>query len=204
MKNLIIIGAGGHGRVVLDVAQNIGRYEKISFIDDWVKKECLGIPVVGKTSDVDKYLADSDIFVAIGNAEVRKEISEKLLAKGASMPILIHPSAVVSNSVSIGVGSVVMAGAVINSCAKLGKGVIVNTCASVDHESTVGDYSHVSVGARVAGSVKVGSCVFMGAGAVIINNKSVAGNIVIGAGAVVVNNLTEKGTYVGVPAVKIK
>ena len=203
-KRLIIIGAGGHGKVCADIADKIGRYDEILFLDDGTASECLGYKVVGKTNDCEKYVCSSDFFVAIGNAVVRKSIIEKIIALGGCVTTLIHPSAVIGKQVEIGVGSLVVAGAVINPSVKIGKGVIVNTCASVDHDCVVGDYTHIAVGGRVSGTVHIGKNCFFGAGAVIKNNVDVCDDCIIGAGAAVVKNITEKGTYVGVPVRKIK
>lgn len=199
-KKLIIIGAGGHGKVVCDIAQKLNVYKSIAFLDDANIKEIMGVSVVGKVSDAEKFINKADIFVAIGNNKVRKDFIEKLISMGASIPVLVHPNAVIGSHVEIGVGSVVMAGAVINPCVQIGKGVIVNTCASIDHDSVVGDFCHISIGSRVAGTVNIGENCFLGAGAVTKNNVSICADCVVGAGAVVVKNIEEKGTYVGVPA----
>ena len=203
MKDLIIIGAGGHGRVIADIAQKLGVYEAISFLDDGAAKETMGLPIVGKTSEVEKYVNIADIFVAIGNSKVRGDFIERLLAMGANVPTLIHPSAIIGVCVEIGVGTAIMAGAVINPCSKLGKGVILNTCSSIDHDCIVGDYCHIAVGVHVAGTVTLGDKVWLGAGTIIKNNVSICADCIIGAGAVVVKDITKSGTYIGVPA-KIK
>ena len=202
MKDLVIIGAGGHGRVIADIAQKLGVYENICFLDDSDLKETMGLPVVGKTADAIKYVSKADIFVAIGNSVVRGKFIENLLSMGANVPTLIHPSAVIGACVEIGLGTAVMAGAVINPCSKLGKGVILNTCSSVDHDCIIGDYCHIAVGVHIAGTVNIGDNVCVGAGAVIKNNVKVCADCVIGAGAVVVKDITEQGTYIGVPAKK--
>lgn len=204
MDKLIIIGAGGHGKVVADIALKLGKYEEIVFLDDGNISDCLGLKVVGKTGQAEKNVGNAEIFVAIGNDKIREEFVKKLLSVGAILPTLIHPSAIIGANVQIGEGSVVMAGAVINPCAVIGKGCIVNTCASVDHDCLVGDFSHVSVGARIAGTVSVGQRVFIGAGAVVKNNVKVCDNCVIGAGAVVVKDIFEKATYIGTPAKKLR
>ena len=203
MKDLIIIGAGGHGRVIADIAQKLGVYETISFLDDGDAKESMGLPIVGKTSDITKYIEVADVFVAIGNNTVRGEFVESLLAMGANIPTLIHPSAVIGACVEIGVGTAIMAGAVFNPCSKLGKGVIVNTCSSVDHDCIIGDYCHIAVGAHIAGSVMVGKYAWIGAGGLVKNNLSICENCIVGAGAVVVKDVKESGTYIGVPAKKV-
>lgn len=202
MKDLVIIGAGGHGRVVADIAQKSGTYDTILFLDDENEKETMGLPVVGKASDAEKYINTEDIFVAIGNNDIRAKFIEGLIEMGARIPTLIHPSAVIGACVEIGAGTAIMAGAVVNPCVKIGKGVILNTCCSVDHDCVVGDYCHVSVGAHVSGTVYIGEKVWIGVGSAIKNNISICANSIIGAGAVVVKDITEEGTYIGVSAKK--
>ena len=202
MDKLLIIGAGGHGKVIADIAEKVGGYKEIAFLDDGNAKECMGYKVVGGVSDLGEYISSHDIFVAIGNSRVRKAIVENLLSVGANVPILIHPSAVIAREVTIDKGTAIMAGAVINPCSRIGKGVIVNTCSSVDHDCEIGDYSHLAVGVRVAGTVKIGEGVFFGAGSTIKNNVNVCEDCIIGAGGVVINDITESGTYVGVPVKK--
>lgn len=191
---LTIVGASGHGRVVADIARLCG-YDEIVFLDDDPgATECAGWPVVGDT----RTPVDGDAFVAIGNAAVRRRLSE-----GLEPVTLVHPDAVVAQDVTIGRGTVVMAGAVINPGTTIGDGCIVNTCASVDHDCVVGDFAHVSVGAHLCGTVSVGEDTWVGAGAVVSNNVTVCADVTIGAGAVVVNDIEDEGTYVGVPARKL-
>jgi len=202
MKELVIIGAGGHGRVIADIAQKLGVYKTISFLDDGDAKETMGLPIIGRSSDVEKYTNTADIFVAIGNSAVRSEFIERLLAMGANVPTLIHPSAIIGACVEIGLGTAIMAGTVINPCSKLGKGCIVNTSSSIDHDCMIGDYVHIAVGAHLAGAVSVGKKTWIGAGATVSNNVDICSNCMIGAGAVVIKDITESGTYIGVPAKK--
>lgn len=203
MKNLIIIGASGHGKVIADIALKNG-YDKIEFLDDDASiVKCGKFSVVGKSADYNKFLNKSDFFVGIGNSVTRERIMNMLLENGAHVPVLIHPSAVIDNSVNIGVGTVIMAGVVVNADTKIGKGCIVNTCASCDHDNVIGDFAHIAVGARLAGTVRVGKHTWVGAGAVVKNNVNVCDNCMIGAGAVVVKDIEQPGTYVGVPAKRI-
>ncbi|MBQ2727350.1 MAG: acetyltransferase [Clostridia bacterium] len=198
MNKLVIIGAGGHGRVTADTARLNG-YEDIVFLDDG------DVPAAaGMVSDYMKYAAEADFIVAIGNGAVRERIQTMLSDAGCRITTLIHPNAVIGSGVTIGEGTVVMAGAVVNTGAQIGCGVILNTCCSADHDCVIGDYCHISVGAHLAGSVTVGASTFICAGATVINNTAVCGNCVIGAGAVVIRNIDAPGTYAGVPAKKIK
>lgn len=202
-KQLIVIGAGGHGKVVADIAEKCG-YSDILFFDDCPSaKFCGKYAVVGKASEAIN-CKKSDFIVAIGNADIRRRLQSELSANGLCAVSLVHPSAVVASDVQIGVGTAIMAGAVINPGAEIGEGCIVNTCASVDHDCRIGDFAHISVGARVCGTVTVGENTWIGAGTTIINNVAIASDSTIGAGAVVIGDITECGTYVGVPAKKIK
>lgn len=197
MKSIVIIGASGHGKVVADIAKNIG-YENITFLDDGKTGAVGKYEIIGSSEMVDSL--EADFFVAIGNAQVRKRIMQQLEEKGKCLPVLVHPSAVVAEDSTIGYGTAVMAGAVINSGVTIGKGSIVNTCASIDHDCIVGDYNHVSVGAHIAGTVTVGDNVWIGAGATVSNNVTICTGAMIGAGAVVVKDIDKAGTYIGVPA----
>lgn len=199
-SRLVIIGASGHGRVVADIAKQCG-YREIVFLDDNPGlTSCGGFPVVGGIDQTAK--TAGELFVAIGNAKVREHLMTRYAER--TFPVLLHPSAVIAEGVEIGRGSVVMAGSVINPGAKVGKGVIVNTCSSIDHDCDVGDYVHVAVGAHLCGTVHVGERTWIGAGATVSNNVSICEECMIGAGAVVVKAVAQSGTYVGVPAKKIK
>lgn len=204
MKNLLIFGASGQGKVVADIAVLSGKYEKIAFLDDDKNKKAFGnFEILGDIQYAIHNKDEFEVIVAIGNNEIRRKIQLELEKQGVSIATLIHPDAVIAKGVFIGEGSVVVAGAVVNPGAVIGKGCIVNTCSSVDHDSVVGDFVHISVGAHITGTVNVGDNTFVGAGATVINNINVCDNCIIGAGATVVENITETGTYVGVPARRI-
>lgn len=196
-NRLVIIGAGGHGRVVRDIALRNG-YGEVIFLDD--AQQC-SVPTAGKTEDHVNWIGTSDFFVAIGNNAVREKLIGQLRSNGAELAVLVHPAAVLDPSVRIGPGTVVMAGAVINTDAQIGSGVIVNTCSSVDHDCVIGNFCHIAVGAHLCGTVEVGPRVFVGAGATVINNVTVCKNCTIGAGAVIVRDIEREGTYIGVPGV---
>ena len=198
-NKLLIIGAGGHGRVVADIAILCG-YEEVYFLDDNFSEENRKPNVIGKTSDFYKYIDSHKFIVAVGNNCVRKKIQEMILQNGGAVATLIHPSAVVGSNVSIGAGTVVMANAVINAGTAIGNGSIINTCSSVDHDCVVEEFTHVSVGAHVAGTVRIGKLTMIGAGATVINNVDICSDCMIGAGAVVVCDIKDSGTYIGVPA----
>ncbi len=200
MKQLVIIGASGHGKVAADIAKKNG-YDEIVFLDDNENlTECGGYSVAGKSERYTDF--SCDFFVAIGNAKVRERIIRQL--EGKNFPALIHPNAVIAENVFIGAGTLVAAGAIINPGVTIGEGCIINTGCSVDHDCVIKDFVHVSVGAHVAGSVEIGAGTWVGVGAVVSNNINICSDCMIGAGAVVIRDIKIPGTYVGVPAKKIK
>lgn len=197
MNRLIIIGASGHGKVVADIARLNG-YEDIVFLDDDGDiRECAGWPVIGKSIEA----PEGDVFVAVGNAEIRKRLMK--LYQNRKQPVLIHPSSIVAQIVEIGSGTVVMAGTVFNPDARIGKGCIINTSSSVDHDCVVEDFCHIFDAAHLSGTVVVGESAWVGVGATVSNNVNICGNSTIGAGAVVSRNIEEEGTYIGVPVKKL-
>lgn len=203
LKSLIIIGAGGHGKVIADIAKFNG-YQEIVFLDDDIKKYKIGeYQIIGTTNDIEKFKEKYDFFVGIGNNKIRKKISLMLNEKKISQPILIHPSAVIDPTVNIGNGTVIMANVVINADSKIGNGCIINTSSSIDHDCLINSYTHISPGVHVAGTVSIGECTWIGIGASIKNNLYITSNCTIGAGSVIVKNLLKSGTYFGVPARRV-
>ncbi|MDO4555749.1 MAG: acetyltransferase [Lachnospiraceae bacterium] len=204
-KKLIIIGASGHGKVILDIALLCG-YEVLGFLDDDITlKENAGYPVLGVTAKAPHYVKREkekmEFILAIGNNTIRQKLDQEYKLSWAT---LIHPKAVIGRQTSIGEGTVVMAGAVINPSAKIGRHCIINTSSVVEHDNLIGDYVHISPGAVLAGTVTVGKCSHIGAGAVVINNLSLTENTILGAGATAVKDIGQPGTYVGTPARRMK
>lgn len=201
-KNVIIVGAGGHAKVVADIVLKSGD-RIVGFLDE--NHPCgsfIGYPKLGKNADYTKF-PDCYFIIAVGNASVREHLSSMM--NNVKWYTAIHPNAIISKiDTSIGEGSVIMANAAVNSGAHIGKHCIINTGSVVEHDNNIGDFVHISVGAKVAGSVTVGAKTWIGVGASIRNNIAVCDNCMIGAGAVVVKDIKESGTYVGVPAKMIK
>ena len=201
MNKLIIIGAGGHGKVLADNALKNG-YTDIYFVDDFITGNCMGFPIVGTCADIPKMNdGKADFILGIGNNAVRKMLAETYAVPWVT---LIHPTAQIAVNVSIGNGTAVMAGAVINACTTIGEHCIINTRAVVEHDNIIGNYAHISPNAALGGTVSIGECSWIGLGASVINNIVICENCVVGAGDVVVRSIAESGTYVGVPVRKIK
>lgn len=202
-EKVIVIGASGHGKVVADIVRRSGD-TLLGFLDDneALPSEITGIPVLGKVADYARY-PEASFVVGIGNSAIREKIACQL--NNVRWYTAIHPSAVISAlDTKIDVGSVIMANAVINPSAYVGEHSIVNTAAVVEHDNHIGSFAHISVGARLGGTVLVGSHTWVGIGATISNNISICDHCTIGAGAVVICDIKESGTYVGIPARKIK
>lgn len=205
IKQLIIVGASGHGKVVADIAMKMNRWERIVFLDDDISiKKLIGLDVVGTTIEAINYKDKADFFVAIGNNIIRKKIQENFIVQGLNIVTLVHRNAVIGTDVEIGVGTVVMAGVVINSSTRIGNGCIINTSSSVDHDNEIKDYVHLSPGVRTAGNVKINHTTWLGIGSVVSNNIYICEECKIGAGAAVVDSIEQPGLYLGVPARKIK
>jgi sugar O-acyltransferase (sialic acid O-acetyltransferase NeuD family) len=206
MKNkLLIIGASGHGKVVADIAIKMNKWQSIAFLDDDKSiKSSMGLEVIGTSDDVFTHIYEYEIFVGIGNNDTRQRIHEMLETVGVSIPVLIHPNAVIGNQVEIGNGTAVMAGAVVNCCTKIGKSCIINTGSTIDHDNCIKDFVHVSPGAHLAGTVKVGQGTWLGIGSIVSNNINITNGCKVGAGSVVVRDIIETGTYVGTPVRRVR
>ena len=197
---VILVGAGGHAKVIADIVLKSGD-QLLGFLDDDPTKNfVLGYPVLGRVEEWEKFSKEAKFLLAIGNNHVREALAEKLKV---DWYIAIHPSAQIGMDVVIGEGSAVMANAVINPGARIGKHCIVNTAAVIEHDNRIEDYVHVSVGAKLGGTVKIGKASWIGIGATVRNNVMICSVCLIGAGSVVVKDLFEPGVYVGSPARRV-
>lgn len=198
MKDVVIVGASGHGKVVADIVLKSG--DKVfGFLDDNPKvgNFFCGFPVLGSTDDWIK-VQEKSFIIAIGNPEIREALSQKIRAEFYTA---IHPSAQISLlDIHIEEGTTIMANAVINSGAYVGRHCIINSAAVVEHDNHISDFVHISVGAKVAGTVNIGARTWIGMGACINNNLSICSDCMVGAGAVVVKSIERSGIYIGIPA----
>lgn len=203
MKKVIVVGTGGHAKVIADIILKSGD-EILGFLDDnYNLNKFINFNFLGKISNYIAFKDEAEFIIAIGDSHIRDNISQNM--SGAKWYKAIHPSAVISHiDVKIGEGSVIMANAVLNSCSFIGNHCIINTGSILEHDSKVEDFSHLSVGAKVAGNVTVGKHTWIGVGVNINNNIYITSDCMIGSGCTVVNNITEKGIYVGVPARKLE
>ncbi|MCH7666744.1 MAG: acetyltransferase [Acidobacteria bacterium] len=200
-ETIIVVGAGGHAKVVVAILQAAGRGRLLVFDDDsetWGTK-LLGVPILGSIASITRAAEEipEAAIVAVGDNRLRANLASML---DLAWTTATHPSAIVHPSVSIGPGSVVCAGAIIQPGTLIGHHVIVNTAASVDHDCELGDFVHVAPGARIAGGVHIGAGTLIGIGSSIVPEVAAGKWVTVGAGATVTGDLPDGCTAVGVPA----
>lgn len=209
-SEIIIVGGGGHSKVVMDVIASMNKYSVIGIVDPslaLMSKVC-GVEVLGG----DDYLNNIQpnkcgLSIGVGMMKasaLREQIFHKLLQKDFQFPNTIHSTAIVSKWSELGVGVQVMAGAIINPAARIFDNVIINTGAIVEHDCTINSGSHVAPGAVLGGGVCVGKRCCVGLGARILPNIIIGDDVTIGAGAVVTRNTKNGETLYGVPAKEVK
>lgn len=202
---ILIVGAGGHGKVVLDILRAADLYEPVGFIDadpGLVGTCCGGIKVLGAMNLLPKLHRQGirGAVVAIGDSRARRQCAALLREQGIELVNAIHPTAFVSPTAILGRGIVVAAQAAVSTESRVDDLVIINTSAVVDHECHVGEAAHVCPGARLAGRVSVGPDSFIGLGANVIQCLKIGEGVTVGAGAVVLEDVPAFSTVAGVPA----
>lgn len=212
MKDLIIIGAGDFAREAVWVAERMNQqrlqWNILGFVDDDESKTGMmldGYPILSNVKQLTDFKDEIYVTCAIGNGRVRKDIWNCLKEnEHIKMATLIDPSVIVGKATIIGKGSILCAGTILAISSRLGINSIVNLNCTIGHDSILEDFCTVHPGTNISGRVKIGCCTDIGTGSKIIQGLSIEPQTILGAGAVVVNDIEESGTYVGVPARKIK
>ncbi len=200
---IVIVGAGSHGRGLKEIINTInarstfGIYSFKGFLDDDLSKD-------GVVGPVEKTVRDAEYIIGINNSKTREEIVERISPSLRPCEPLIHPSAVVGKGCKLGLGVAIQAGVTLTTDVVLEDHVHVNVGSTISQGSHIGQFSTISPGVHIAGEVNVGEGVQIGVGASIINLINITENVVLGAGAIVVRDITHPGTYVGIPAKRIK
>lgn len=200
---IVMIGAGGHGKVVLDMLLLSG-WEVVGVIDDnkaLAGTDFCGIPILGGSARLPEVHRDaSHAIVGIGDNRTRVNKAAVLRSLGFELATAVHPHAIVSRRAVLEPGTVVMGGAVVNADTRIGASAIVNAGATVDHDCDLAEGVHISPGAHLAGGVRVGALAHIGIGASVIENITIGQGAVVGAGAAVVEDVPAGVLVVGVPA----
>lgn len=205
MTKIVIIGAGGHGKVLADALMAGGKLVH-GFLDSDPSlsgAHVLGLPVLGGDDVAEFGWMLVNGVGSVGRPDGRKVVDRMFAGRGFHFLTVIHPGAIVAREVFLGEGCQIMAGAVLQPDVVLGRGVIINTRASVDHDGHLADFVHVAPGAILSGGVQVGEGSHIGAGAVVIEGIRVGGGCVVAAGAVVIDDVPDGALVAGVPA-KVK
>lgn len=206
MNEILIIGAGGHGRVALSVLQTIADYRIVGIIDDEYhdqQETILGHPVIGGLELLPRMQNENThCFVAIGDNDKREEYFTMVRDHGYILPTIVSPHSYVDVTVATGTGNLICPYAYLGCEVVLGHNNVINTHAVIEHETQIGNATHVAPNATVLGRCRVGDNVLIGASAVVLPKLRIANGVTVGANATVTNHLTA-GTYVGTPAKNI-
>jgi sugar O-acyltransferase (sialic acid O-acetyltransferase NeuD family) len=205
--DLIIIGSGGHARVVIDTAEQSG-FNILGIIDINYKnndEKIIGYEVIGNFTALSKFLPNkTSVIIALGDSQLRSKFFYDCLKQGYNLPSIIHPTAIISKHVKIGKSVFINAGVIINSEVDIGDNSIINTGAIIDHECNIGKHCHIGPGVKVAGRVHIGEHTFVGLGSTIIDKITIGDNVMIGAGSVIIRDIESDSTVVGIPGKRIK
>lgn len=196
---MVIFGASGHGKVILDTLQASGEFSVEKFLDDNPSAESFCNLPLNLPSEKD---SDEEIIIAIGNNQIRKNVATKF----HNYVNAIHPLSFISQKAKLGKGNAIMPGVVVNHSTQIGNHCILNTNCSIDHDCLIEDFVHISPNVALAGNVTVGECTHIGIGACIIQGIKIGKNVTIGAGSVIIKDVPDNSVVVGNPGriIKIK
>ena len=209
MREIVVVGGGGHAKVVISVLKQIG-YHIEGYTDVADRGSILGVPYLGRDvilQDVIKTHRLASAVIGIGKVDASKlrlDLQDKLGTLGFRFPVICSPHALVSEEVSLGAGTVVLDRVVINSGTEIGKACILNTGSIVEHDCRLGENVHIAPGVTISGGVTIGDNCMIGVGANIIQSIQICQGCLIGAGATVITDITIPGTYIGNPAKKVQ
>lgn len=211
MKKIIIIGAGGHSKVVADIILNQEKYEIVGLIDNTVgvKNGFFNLKVLGSQSELHHLIQKNQIYggvVAIGDNYIRSTIVKKIKQEVSNFKFIncIHPKSTIASDVTMGEGNVIMAGATINSSTELGSHCIINTNSSIDHDNKISDFSSIAPNSACGGNVTIGEFSAIGIGASVKHNIAIGFNCIIGANSFVDINTKSNAIYYGISAKYIR
>lgn len=206
MKKMILIGAGGHCKVVIDAILSGNEFEIAGIIDAHKKKGDIvsGVRVIGKDRDLPAYYKKGVSYCmisigSVGDPRLRVKIAGLAKEIGFVFPNIVHPRAIIASSLRLGVGNFVAPGVVVNSDVILGDFCILNTASVIDHDCVIGDYSHIAPSVTLGGSVYVGARSHVGSGSTVIQGIRIGKDVMIGSGSVVIDDVDDNAVAFGVP-----
>lgn len=201
LTSVLVVGAGGHGRVVVDALEDLQLYGRLVIADADASKAGQLFQAAYKIELLDNWNSlPADVHVAIGDNAARGHVIARALQEGRRLVAVVHSRAVLSRHSAVGDGSFVAANAVIGPAVRIGVGVIVNHGAIVDHDCMVGSYSHIGPNASLGGGCVIEDGVLVGAGATVLPGCRIGKSSIVAAGAVVVSDVGDGVTVMGVPA----
>ncbi len=210
-ENIILFGSSGHAKVVIDIIEKQGFYNLVGLIDSFrdVGEKTLGYPVLGTEKVLPALIEQYDlkgILLAVGDNHGRATVAHMVHDLAPDLPLVsaVHPTAVIGRGVTIGKGTVVMAGAILNPCSSVGRHCIVNTKASLGHDAIMDDFSSIAPGSTIAGDCHIGTGAAISLGASIKQKLEIGEHSLVGAGSLVLQHVQSYSLVYGVPAIRVR
>jgi sugar O-acyltransferase (sialic acid O-acetyltransferase NeuD family) len=201
VRNLVLIGAGGHAKACLDIIEDFSDFNILGFVDNKKQENCSSYKVLGDDAFLSELRADCDYaFITVGqikSSEIRRRLYQELKTLKFSIPSFVSKASIFSNNASIGDGSIAMHGSIINSEASIGINCILNSKSLIEHEVSLGDFCHISTGAIVNGGCTIGNDTFIGSGSIIKEGIKIGDNCIIGANTFVNSDLENNTKFIG-------
>lgn len=201
---VFVFGASGHAKVVIDILERMPEIEVAFAVDDAAAakgRSICGYSIIGGRNELLAHRVEAAAgIVTIGDNAARRDAAAWLVAQGFQFGRAIHPAAILARDVTVGDGTVIMAGCVINTDTSVGANVIVNTGSTIDHDCAIGDGAHLAPGCHLCGGVKIGAGSFLGAGTTVVPGVRIGANAVVGAGSTVLDHVADGARVAGSPA----
>ncbi len=205
MKEIILIGGGGHCKACIDVIEQEGRFAIKGIIDipEKIGQTILGYPIIDSDDNLETIVSNyKNFLITIGfikTSKLRIKLFNKINLLGGKFPSIVSSKAYVSNHARLGKGTIIMHGAIVNAAANIGDNCILNNLALVEHDAIIGDNTHISTGARINGSCNVGDNCFVGSGSIINHGIKILSDVIIGSGSLIRKDIVKQGLYSGNP-----